>query len=74
MLRLLIDRFFSEDSYLGDKHFLIALFMSAAEELSDHPKKYATDLFNEFDAKDDGAFYFKKISTSYCKMNGIENK
>jgi len=28
--RLLINRFFSEDSYLGDKHFLISIFTEAA--------------------------------------------
>lgn len=28
--RVLVDRFFSEDSYIGDKHFLISLFMDTA--------------------------------------------
>jgi len=63
---VLIDRFFSEDSYLGDKHFLISIFTEAAQELSDNPKKYLSDVFNEFEPKDDGVFYFKKIATSYC--------
>ncbi|EAR84759.2 telomere length regulation protein (macronuclear) [Tetrahymena thermophila SB210] len=63
--KVLIDRFFSAESYVGDKHFLINLFIESAQELADNPKKYMSDQFNEFEEKDDGAFYFKKISTSY---------
>ncbi len=53
-----MDRFFSEDCSLGDKHFVITILARSSRELADNPKKYQTEKFNEYKDEEDSTFYF----------------
>jgi hypothetical protein len=54
----LIERFFSDDCSLGDKHFVITILARSSRELADNPKKYQIEKFNEYKAEEDSAFFF----------------
>ncbi|EGR31011.1 hypothetical protein IMG5_119530, partial [Ichthyophthirius multifiliis] len=63
--KIIIDRFFSDECYIGDKHFTIQILMETTDELANNPNKYMTEKFNEFTQNEDSNFYFEKISTTY---------
>lgn len=44
-----MQRFFSGDCSLGDRHFVIGILKESTLELADNPKKYHTENYNEYD-------------------------
>jgi hypothetical protein len=43
------------------------VLIDSVKELSDNPKKYIPDNFDEFNKEDNKEFYFQKVSSKRCK-------
>lgn len=41
--------------------------MDAVDELSNNPNKYPVSQYDRYEPEQNQTFYFKKVSTKYCK-------
>ncbi len=67
---MILDRLFGNEISAGDRLFLLKCLMNAVKELSDNPKKYLPDEFDNL-GKEIKDFYFKKVKTKICNFQNF---